>query len=58
MFGQKQGKYIRYDDASRAAIGKYACQHGAAATVRYFSQKLGKQVSKSTVKSIKKAYIE
>ena len=29
----------------RAAIGKYACQHGSAAAARHFSRKLGKYVS-------------
>ena len=51
---KKRGSYNKYDDTERAAIGKYACQYAPAAAVRYFSRKLGKRVSKNTVKSIKK----
>ena len=39
------------------AIGKYACHYSPAAAARYFSRKIGKRVSKNTVKSIKKAYM-
>ena len=35
---QKWGKYIKHDDASHAAIGKYACQNGGAVMARYFSR--------------------
>ena len=57
--GQKKCEpYNKYDDAQRAAIGKYACQHGPAAAARRFSKTLGNSVSKNTVKSIKKAYVE
>jgi len=35
-YGRKRGKYNKYSDADRAAIAKYACQHGAAAAVRLF----------------------
>ena len=55
---KKRGPYNKYDDAERAAIGKYACQHGPAAASRRFSRLLGKSISENTVKSIKKAYKE
>ena len=42
----------------RAEIGKYACHHGITAAVRFFSRKLEHDVSKSTILSIKKAYLE
>ena len=42
--------------ALRAKIAKYACQHGAAATARYYSKKLEKPLNNSTVKSMKKLY--
>ena len=39
-------------------MGKYTCHHEASAVNRYFSRKLGKPVSESTIKSIKKPYTE
>ena len=42
----------------RSQIGKYASQHGATAASRHFSHKLKKSVSRSTAKSMKKAYEE
>ena len=39
-------------------MGKYSCHHIAAAAARHFSRKLGKLVSESTIKSIKKTYTE
>ena len=56
--GKKRGSYKNYTATQRSEIGKYSCQHGAAATARHFSMKLGSKVSESTVKSIKKAYLE
>ena len=56
--GKKRGSYKKYTATQRSEIGKYSCQHGAAATARHFSMKLGSKVSESTVKSIKKAYLE
>ena len=54
----KRGSYTKYSAADCAKIGKYACQHGAAAAARHFTRKFKKTVSESTVKSIKKGYIE
>ena len=56
--GQKKGQYNCYSEAEHAAMGKYACQHGATAAAKYFSKKLGKAVSKSTVQAIKKTYTQ
>ena len=56
--GKKRGSYKKYTATQRSEIGKYSCQHGAAATARHFSLKLRSKVSESTVKSIKKAYLE
>ena len=42
----------------RAEMGKYACHHGVAAAPRFFSRKLDKKVSESTVRSIKSVYAE
>lgn len=54
----KCGPYTKYNAALRAKIGKYACQHSAAATARYYSRKLEKNVSESTLKSLKKVYLD
>ena len=54
--GKKRGPYKTYSSSERSQIGKYASQHGATAASRYFSLKLKKTVSRSTVKSMKKAY--
>ena len=55
---KKRGNYKKYTATQRSKIGKYSCQYGAAAAARHFSKKLGSEVSESTVKSIKKAYLE
>ena len=48
----------RYSPKVRADITKYASQHGAPAASAFFSRKLGVNVSKSSVNSMKKAYVE
>lgn len=50
--------YLRYSPSDRAAIGKYASQHGVAAASRFFSKKFDTTLSKTTVSSIKTAYIQ
>ena len=56
MRTDKQGKYVKYDDASCTIINTCAFQHRAVATPRFFFyRKLGKLVSESTVISIKKS---
>ena len=47
------GPYVKLSSSQHCEIAKYADQHGAA---EHFSRKLGKHVSESTVKSIKKAF--
>ena len=54
--GKKRGPYKTYSPSERSRIGKYAFQHGATAASRHFSTKLKKRVSRSTAKSMKKAY--
>jgi hypothetical protein len=56
--GGKHGPYTKYSATHRADIGKYACQHSAAAVARHFMKRLEKPVSESTVKSIQKGYKE
>ena len=49
---------FRYTPEDRAAIGRYACKHGVKAASTYFSRKLGKKINKSSVHSMKVAYLE
>ena len=39
-------------------MGRYALHHGVTEAARFFSRKLGHIVSKTTVVSLKKAYME
>ena len=48
----------RYSPHVRAEIGKYASQHGIAATARFYTRKLGHSVSETTAYSLKKAYLQ
>ena len=41
-----------------SAIGRYSSVHGAAATAKHFPKLWGCKISDSTVKSIKKAYLD
>ena len=50
--------FQRYTPDLRAKMAKYACQHGAQAASNYYSVKLGKKVNKSTIHSIKLAYLK
>ena len=52
----KRGPYKKYSPTVRAEIGKYAYHHGVAAAARFFSRRLDKKVSETTVRSIKSAY--
>ena len=54
----KRGPYKKYSPTVRAEIGKYACHHGVAAAARFFSRRLDKKVSETTVRSIKTAYVK
>lgn len=55
---KRRGPYSRYSPTKRAAIGKYALENGVAATSRIYSRKLGHNVSATTVRSIKMAFLE
>ena len=54
----KRGPYFKMDSSLRCEIAKYAGYHGAAESARNFSRKLDRCLSVSTVKSIKKSYVE
>ena len=58
MTGKKRGPYKKYTATQCYEIGKYSCQYGASEAARHFSRKLGSKVRESSVKSIKKAYLE
>lgn len=47
----------RYSAKDRADIAKYAGQHGLTSAAGHFSRKFGVRVSKTTVKSIRSAYV-
>lgn len=47
-----------YTEKDRAAIGRYAVQHGVTAASQYFTRKLKMPVNKSTVHYIKQSYVE
>ena len=56
---RKRGlQYSNYPPEIRAKIGKYACAHGTQPAVRKFTKDLGKLLSESTVRSMKKRYLE
>ena len=48
----------RHSQCVWAEIGKYASQHGVAAEARFYSWKLGQNISETTAFSIKKAYLQ
>ena len=55
---KRRGPYARYSAAVRADIARNACANGVSKTARKFSKVLGNNVSETTVRSIKQAYIE
>ena len=54
----KRGPYQRYSPALRAEIAEYTRRQGAAATARRYRLIVGESISESTIKSIKKKYLE
>lgn len=56
--GVKRGQYSSYDEVLRSKIGRYAAMNGNSAAVKHFTSELGRPVSESTVRSIKKQYIQ
>ena len=55
---RQRGGYAFYSAEIRAKIGKSACEIGNTKTVKKFTIILGKKLNESTVRSMKKAYIE
>lgn len=56
--GVKRGQYAVYDEVLRSKIGRYATMNGNSAAVKHFTSELGRPVSESTIRSIKKQYVE
>ena len=50
--------FHRYTPELRARMAKYACQHGTQAASDFFSRRLGRKVSQSSIHSIKLAYVK
>ena len=53
----KRGKYMKYSDADRAEIGRYALNFGSSKTMRAFKEKFP-GLSESTVRGFKNCYLE
>ena len=53
---KKRKVYSSYTDTDRAAIGRYAAEHGNIATQRHFKSKLP-DLGESTIRSFKKKYL-
>ena len=54
---KKRGPYKKYSPEERCRMGRYACDHGVAAAARYFTRQFHRNVSETTVRSIKKDYL-
>ena len=55
---QKREPYQRYSSRIRAEIGMYASHHGVAAAARYYSRKLERCVSETTVRLLRITYAD
>ena len=55
---KKRGAYVRYSDQQRAKIGRYAAEYGNKASADKFSRELGMNVSESSVRNMKKRYMQ
>ena len=55
---RKRGRYHHYDAEVRAKIAKHACEHGNKSATVKFTQELGHCVSESSVRNMKKAYLQ
>ncbi len=55
---KKRGPNKTNDDVTRVKIAKYTCENGNKAAVEKFSDELGHKVSESSVRNMKKAYLE
>lgn len=51
-----RGSYTTYTPEQKAAIGRYAAEHGNSKAVQKYTAELGVSVKESTVRQFKKAY--
>ena len=54
---RKRGEYGAYSPDTRAKIARYTIDNGPAKAARHFSTVLGKNVNESTVRSMKKLFL-
>ena len=54
----KRGQYSHYDDNTRAKIAQYAVDNGVSSAARKFSKELGVNVSVTTVRIMRDAFIK
>ena len=55
---RKHQENYKYSQEERFKIAKYAAENGNSAAIRAFSPKLGFDIPESTVRSMKKVYLE
>ena len=48
----------RYTPSKHAEMGRYTSVHRAATAARFFTRKFGHQVSKTTLHSVKRTYLQ
>ena len=56
-FPKKRGAYSHRSATEKAAIGRYACENGVAATLRHFKRTKGITLKESSVRDWKKIYL-
>ena len=54
---RKRGAYSHQSATEKAAIGRYACENGVAATLRHFKRTKGITLKESSVRDWKKLYL-
>ena len=54
----KRGPYQQLSNELKAKIGKHASENGNSAAARHFSKVLGKELNPSTIRGLKKVYLE
>ena len=54
----KRGPYLKLSNELKAKIGKHASENENSAAARHFSKVLGKELNPSTIRGLKKVYLE
>ena len=55
---KKRGSYQKLSEEKKAEVGRYAAENGVAAAVRHFAKELPKSLNESTVRGMKRRYLE